>query len=293
VSILLRRIIICCVGLLAGIAAWPVVELVLAAQESFPSYLSFGATLGAVLGVILGGLFGAAEGITSNVKSRIPAGLSAGLIMGALGGAVGFLVGQGLFLVVANAFLETPEQFGPWGLLGARAFGWAVLGAFVGMGEGLRAASGRKIVTGVLGGVIGGLIGGVALEYSQVFLPSLVLARMAGLAAFGLLVGVAYAVVERQMSRGLFLVLNGPLKGREFVVNQNRMRLGTAMRSEIRLQGYRGVAAVHAQLRASGRDLLIQKREKVVVNDQSVKEHRFKYEDVVKIGSARLYYRPE
>ena len=294
-SIFLRRLILGLLGLLAGLAAWPAVELILSLQARFPSYLAFGAALGATVGLLVGALFGSGEGITSNVKARIPSGALAGAVMGVIGGAVGFLAGQGVFLLVANAFLDSPDGVGRWGLLGSRAVGWAILGAFVGMGEGFRAVSVRKIVIGLAGGIVGGALGGFALEYSQVFLPTAVAARLAGLVLFGLMLGVAYAVIERQMSRGVLRVLAGPLKGREFLVNQNRMRIGSGRKAEIRLSGYGKVAGVHAQLRARGRELTIRSRDEqaLLVNDQPVSEHNLKYEDVLKIGSAKLYYRPE
>ena len=282
-------------GLLAGLAAWPAAELILGLQERFPSYFSFGAALGGIVGIVMGAVFGSAEGITSHVKSRIPVGLAAGAIMGAVGGALGFVAGQGFFWFAANSMLESPESLGRWGLLISRSVGWAVLGVAVGMAEGFRAASGRKIMIGALGGLIGGLVGGAVLEYSQVFLPGFAYARLAGLLAFGAFVGAAYALIEKRMSRGVLRVLNGPLKGKEFVVNQNRMRIGQSRRAEIRLNGYRQVADLHAQLRAKGQDLTVRRREDnpVLVNDREVEEHTFKYEDILKVGSAKLYYRYE
>lgn len=294
-SIFIRRVLLCLLGLLAGLAAWPAAELILALQESFPTYLLFGAALGGIVGIVMGAVFGSAEGITSHVKSRIPAGLAAGAIMGAVGGALGFVAGQGVFLFAANSVLESPESLGRWGLVVSRSVGWAVLGIAVGMAEGFRAISPRKILIGGLGGLIGGLVGGAVLEYSQVFLPGFATARLAGLLAFGVFVGVAYAVIEKQMSRGVLRVLNGPLKGKEFVINQNRMRIGRSRRAEIRLDGYRNVSDVHAQLRAHGHDLTVRRRENngIQINDRDVDEHTFKYEDILKIGSAKLYYRYE
>ena len=75
-STLARRLIILALGLLAGMCAWPVVELVLHFQDSFASYRLFLPVLGAVTGAVMGAFFGAAEGITSRVKSRIRTGCS-------------------------------------------------------------------------------------------------------------------------------------------------------------------------------------------------------------------------
>ena len=53
---LARKLIILALGLLGGIAAWPLAELILYYQAGFPSYLAFLALLGAAVGLIDGGV---------------------------------------------------------------------------------------------------------------------------------------------------------------------------------------------------------------------------------------------
>ena len=108
----------------------------------------------------------------------------------------------------------------------SRAIGWAVLGVFVGAGEGVRAASLKKIAVGVLGGLVGGLVGGFALEYAALLFPQLAYPRLLGFLILGLAIGVFYGLVERGLSFGVLRLLTGPLKGKEFLLNQRRMNIG-------------------------------------------------------------------
>ncbi|MBT4091306.1 MAG: phosphopeptide-binding protein, partial [Deltaproteobacteria bacterium] len=54
-STLMRKLVFGIIGLLAGLAAWPAAEFILALQSGFPSYLVFTITLGVFFGAIMGG----------------------------------------------------------------------------------------------------------------------------------------------------------------------------------------------------------------------------------------------
>jgi hypothetical protein len=235
----LRRLILLCLGILGGVAAWPLTELIVEAQARFPSYLLFVGALGGAVGLLMGAFFGSAAGIF------------------------------------------------------ARVGGWAFLGIFVGAAEGFRAASGKKIGIGLIGGLIGGLVGGAALEYSRLYLPPSLPSRLIGLIVLGLAIALFYGIIEHSMAFGTLRVLNGRLKGKAFVLNEGRIRIGRARRNQITLEPYENLADRQAQIRFRRREALLTNLEPkypVLVNDQPVKEHRLKYEDVLKIGSAKLFY---
>lgn len=295
-STFVRRLIILATGLLGGVAAWPVAELLVRFQGSFPSYRLFIAVLGAAVGALLGAFFGAAEGITARVRSRIPAGMLVGAAVGCVGGAAGFLAGQAAQWFVGDLVLRSYRNF-QWVVLPvSRAVGWALLGVFAGMGEGIRAVSWKKTLVGVLGGLAGGLLGGAVLEYTRLLLPGFAWFRLAGLAVLGLAIGLAYGLIEKGLSAGVLRVLTGRLKGKEFPVNQNRLRIGSGAGNAIDLAGYEGVAERHALVRVRrGQALLVSLEPKrpVLVNERPVQEQALKYEDVVRIGSARLFFRYE
>jgi hypothetical protein len=288
-----RRLILLCLGILGGLAAWPLTELIVANQAGFPSYLLFVAVLGAAVGVLMGAFFGSATGIFSRVGSRILTGMIVGAIVGGIGGIIGLLVGQAALFLIGGLFLDAYRSFQTIGLPIARAVGWAFLGIFVGAAEGFRAGSGKKIGIGLVGGLIGGLIGGFALEYSRLYLPANLPSRLIGLAVLGLAIGLFYGIIERSMAFGTLRVLNGRLKGKEFILNENRIHIGRAKRNQITLQPYEKLADRQVQIRfRKGQGLLtnLEPQYSVLVNDQPVKEHRLKYEDVLKIGTAKLFY---
>jgi hypothetical protein len=293
-STLVRRLIILCLGVLAGIAAWAPAELIVFEQAAFPTYLLFVAVLGAVVGLFMGAFFGAAEGITARVKSRILPGILVGAAVGVVGGAVGFLIGQAALLVIGELALRSYRSFQRVGLPISRAIGWGGLGIFIGMVEGFRARSGKKIAVGLLGGLLGGLAGGFALEYLRLLVPGFRFSRLVGLVILGAAVAVFYGLIERGLAHGVLRVLNGALKGKEYLLTQNRVRIGRSRRNEVALAPYQDLAERQAEIRKRrGEAVLInlEPKRRLLVNERPVTEHRLKYDDVIRIGSVKLFYR--
>ncbi len=223
----------------------------------------------------MGAFFGTAEGITSRVKSRIPAGALLGALVGCVGGAVGLLAGQAALWMVGTLVMQSYASFQRVVLPVSHAIGWAVLGVFVGAGEGVRAGSMKKIGIGILGGVAGGLIGGFVLEYARMVLPLAGWSRLVGFATLGCAIGVFYGLVERGMSFGILRILTGSLKGKEFLLNQRRMRLGRSPRNEIALPSYEDLADRQAQVRIRKGEVVLvnlEPRLPILVNEQRLEE---------------------
>ncbi len=295
-SILIRRIVICSLGILGGLFSWPVVEVIVYNQVFFPSYFVFNIILGAACGFIFGAFFGTAEAITSMLKERVLKGALIGALIGVIGGIAGFIIGQGVLFIVGELLFTSMRNFNYFGLPLARAIGWSVLGIFIGSSEGLRAGSAKKIGIGILGGFIGGFIGGSVLEYSRIIFKDIMYTRLVGLVVFGLFIGLFYSIVERTLSHGIIKVLNGKLKGKEILINQNKLRIGKSRKCELRFEGYNKVSDFHAVIRRKGKELILSETEKkapLYVNDVLMKQRILKYEDVLKIGTVKLYYNYE
>jgi hypothetical protein len=293
---LVRRLIILAIGLLAGICVWPLAELILYFQGDFPSYLAFLPVLGAIIGAVMGAFFGAAEGITTRIRGRLAAGMALGAAIGLAGGALGALAGQAVLWITGNLFLRSYRSFQLVVLPVSRAVGWAVLGIFVGVVEGVRARSPKKIAIGAIGGLVGGLVGGFALEYSRLAMPHVAWSRLLGLAILGMAIAGFYALIERGMSFGVLRLLSGPRKGKEYLVNQGRIRVGRARGNEIALPEYGDLGEVQARIRVRRGEVTLTNLDPAVpmlVNDQQAEERRLRLGDVIRIGSARFYYRYE
>ncbi len=293
-----KRVIICALGVLAGVLVWPVMELFLAQQTQFPNYLVFSVASGAAFGLLFGVFLGTAEGIIAGSNHRIMVGAGTGAALGLLGGMLGFVVGQAVLFVVGEFVLIQEQDVRAIGFPLARALGWAVLGLFVGSTEGIRVRSLRKLAMGVAGGFLGGFLGGAVIEYGSVHVEQAAVVRFAGLVLLGAAIALFHALIERQLSLGVLRLLNGRFKGKEFVINQRRAVIGSGAGADFIIKGYRDVLERHARLRYKNHELYIEPLEPqqaggVLVNNRPIAEQRLKYEDVIKIGSAKLFFRHE
>jgi hypothetical protein len=294
-STLVKRVVLTIIGLLAGLAAWPVAEVFLVLQSSFSSYFVFSTLLGIGFGLVLGAFFGSSEGIIQGSLQQSMSGMSFGAIVGMIGGGVGFFLGQAVLFLMGGLLIHSNKHLNAIGLPLSRTVGWAVMGIFIGLIEGVRAKSMAKIKVGVIGGFIGGILGGLALEYFKLLAPGLKQGRLAGLLIFSGLIGFFLGLVERRMSHGTLSILNGKNKGREYPIVQRKMRIGKSGRSEIKLQDYDKVLNTHAELRVD-KDKVSIKRLKpeahIWINEEPVEEKALEFNDVIKIGTARCMYSP-
>ena len=289
-SVSLRRLILSVLGILAGLAAWPLAEIVLANQAIFPSYFVFSMVLGLLMGTIIGGFFGSAQGIGAGSTTRFKSGLIQGAVIGLFGGIVGGLAGQYALLFLGDVFVSH-NAFKNLGFPLSRAVGWGIMGLFIGTIEGLRTKSFRLIRVGILGGLSGGLLGGLFMEYLHLYLSNIMLGRLVGIATLGLLIGFFYGLVESSLAFGTLKVLNGEFKGRDYLINLRRTRLGIGEKAHIRLEPYNDVADLHAELRVQRGRLQLRSLGKtsiVLVNDDPITEKELKYEDVIRIGQAKF-----
>jgi len=293
-STLMRRIFLCLIGMAAGLGAWPFSEATLLFQSSFPSYLVFTIFLGMIFGLLMGAFFGTSDGIIMSAKSNIAGGAIQGALVGLIGGMAGFIIGQGALFVAGDMLIHSAKGFNTIALPVSRAIGWAFLGVFIGMVDGIRSMSFNKIKVGILGGITGGFLGGLALEYSMLIIPGIALSRLIGLLIFGLFIGFSYGFVENRLSFGVLRLLNGKYKGTEFLVTQRKLKIGSAKKNTIVLLGYDKISDTHAELTVKGDTVVIKKSSPktiITVNDDKVDEHELLMDDVVQIGSAKFQYK--
>lgn len=293
-SVFLRRLFFCVTGMLAGLAVWPVAETILLFQPAFSSYLVFSVILGMVFGLIMGGFFGSSDGIIMSVKSSTLSGIIHGALIGIAGGAAGFLTGQAVLFIIGDYFIQSMRSFNTIGMPVSRAIGWAILGIFIGIVDGVRSRSMNKVKVGIIGGIIGGFLGGLALEYIRLYTPGMAFSRLAGLLIFGLFIGFFYGLIENRLSFGVLRLLNGKYKGKEFLINERNMTIGVSEKNTIPVSGYKDINDTHAELQMKGGEIIISpagSKNPVIVNDDKItKPQQLRMEDVVKIGSAKFVY---
>jgi CDP-diglyceride synthetase len=288
----IRRLLIVAVGLLGALFAWPLIELFVARQDSFPSYFIYSLVSGIAVGASMGAFFGSAEGLLGASPRKALAGALQGIAVGLVGGVLGSLVAQALLFVSGESLLQSSSPRLGAAFVLARAAGWAVVGCAIGTSEGIRARSPKKALLGAAGGAAGGFLGGLLFVWLGTAMPSFYLGRLLALLVMGALIGIFYALLEKRFAAGTFKALNGPLKGKEYLVNQRRISIGSSESRDIVLKGYRDIASAHAVVKVErGGKIVIEKKDgKVVVNDKEVDRAELELDDVIKIGSAKFLY---
>lgn len=289
----IKRMVLTLIGLLAGLAAWPVAEVFLRLQASFSTYFMFSIVLGTSFGLVFGAFFGSSEGIIKGSFQKTMSGITFGALVGMIGGALGFFLGQAVLFLVGELLVHSNKTLHSIGLPLSRTVGWAVMGVFIGLIEGVRARSMAKIRVGVIGGLIGGILGGLALEYFKLYIPELKQGRLAGLLVFSGLIGFFLGLVENRFSHGTFIILNGKRKGNEYLIVQKRTRIGSSKKAEIQLNEYDNVLNTHAELRVEKDGLKIKRlkpKAPVWVNEEQVEEKLLEFDDIIKVGKARFMY---
>jgi hypothetical protein len=290
---MLKRIFLAIFGLLGALALWPLLLALQFYQQEFQSYLLFSLAQGVLLGLVFGALFGSFEGVVVSSKSKAFKGLLFGAVFGSIAGALGVMAGQVFLFAAGSSLWRTASARNGVGLAVASGVAWTIVGIFLALTEGLRARSTRKILVGLAGGVLGGLAGGSALAGLSFFFPDEPLSLLAGLAIFGLSLSVFWSVFENQFSSGALMLLNGPLKGKEYSILSRTMKIGAAPDCDIVLKGYPDVEPLHATVRlAKGKVLLQQEKAgaRLLVNDEPPAGRSLKPEDVVAVGKAKFMY---
>jgi len=286
--------------LLGALFAWPLIEACVSRQASFPSCLVYSISIGIVAGASLGAFFGSAEGLLGGSYPKALLGALDGIVVGTVGGVIGSFVAQALLFLSGESLMQGAPQRSLILFVLARAVGWAIVGCAIGTSEGVRAKSLKKALFGALGGLGGGFAGGLLFvslgsvspnAYARAS-PNFYGGRLLALATMGGLISFLYSLLEKRFAAGSFKVLNGPLKGKEFLMNQRRISIGSTDRLDIVLKGYQGIAPLHARIKAEGGGkVAIEKKEgRILVNDQETDRATLELDDVIKIGSAKFLY---
>lgn len=293
-SIITKRILLCLIGILAGITAWPVTEILLYNQMNFNSYFMYSLVQGAFFGLILGAYFGSTEGLLAKNRRSFITGLAMGALIGVIGGAVGSIVAQKMLFITGDNLFTSYSARESLALPISRAIGLGCMGIFVGITEGVRAKSLRKVIVGFTGGLLGGLVGGFLMEYLNKSYSDAVMARLLGLILFALFIGLFYGIIEKGLAAGVLRVLNGDLKRREFLLNQKRLKIGSGNKCDIAIPNYSNIEDLHATIVEEKGEIVIKStspQAKLIVNDKSVDKQILKYEDVIKLGDVKMFYK--
>jgi hypothetical protein len=164
----------------------------------------------ALVGGVLGGGLGLVSGMTSAQWHALIRRGGLGFLGGLLGGGFGGLVGTVLY------WLYFP-----------RAIGWLVMGAGIGVAEGLYERSWRKTRNGLIGGALGGFLGGWLFEWIAAA-RSEMSGRATAFVVLGLSVGVLIGLAHVVLKEAWLTVLDGYRPGRQLILSKDVTTLGRA-----------------------------------------------------------------
>ncbi len=286
-------------GALGGFLAWACNEPFTndQAQETEPLVILLHMALfGASLGGLIGATLGAVEGLSAGVIDKALRGAGLGLLIGGAGGALGGLLGQLLYGGLHGGKLPLLAQ------ILVRAFAWALVGVFVGLGQGAQGASPRKLANGLLGGAIGGFAGGFLFDPIGSLVQFFVsgegphagwLSRMVAMVVMGICTGAAIALVQELRKEAWLIVVGGPLSGKQFILHRPLTSVGSSPKSDICLLRDPGILPQHFFLQQPGpAHLLVATPDApVALNGRPTARHHLHNGDMIGLGHTVLEYR--
>lgn len=271
----------------------------LAARSEAAGLLMFATVAG-----LIGLLIGATDGIVCRLPRRAILSGAVGLVVGFIGGLFFHFVANVVYQPLTELAMRQMSENGSLGAFGfliqmlGRSLAWCLVGAAMGLGQGIALRSTRLLIYGLIGGLLGGLFGGLLFDPIDLILlgpdkPSAALSRLIGFMVIGLSVGGMIGLVELLARDAWLRMTQGPLSGKEFLIFKETMTIGSAPSSDLYLFNDPQVAKHHATIRAVGDEIEIERRDStypVLHNNRPITRTRLRHGDNVTIGRATFVF---
>lgn len=308
-------------GMLGAIIAWALMEPTPLMPDDGRS-IGYGSivAIGLISGLIIGLMLGIAEGLSGLSPRDAAKSAIMGAVVGAAGGMVGLAMGNafynGMFQLAgagepaqhlpsdipAQAQPASSMMSGPLSfvlLLIGRGFGWALIGMFIGLSQGIATLSTKKMVNGAIGGLIGGGIGGSVFEIlawmnrggAANFPPCMI--RFISFAITGGAIGLFIGFIEEVAKRAWLVRLVGRNEGKEYTLYKQITTLGRSELADIPIFTDPDVSERHAAINViSGRYHVedMGSTYGTKVDGQAITKHALKDGDVIEIGKTRFLF---
>ena len=206
-----------------------------------------------------------------------------GLIAGSIGGAVGGYLGDVLFTSVGLP----------------RGFGWMIMGAGIGIVEGLYERSPAKLRNGLIGGSIGGLVGGFLFDpiRSLIGASSGMSSRATAFVILGICIGLLIGLVKVVLKTAWLTVVDGYRPGRQLILAEGQAVLGRAEYATLPFLGRSNaeLELEHARIirQPDGRFAVEDNNTRLgttVNSERVIGRALLKDDDVIKIGSNMIRF---
>ena len=269
-------------GMLGALIAWALVNPFIPNRVATLSYW-LTLYIGVVSGGLVGLLLGVADALGAASRREAYRSMAICAAVGAVGGVFGLNIGN----IVFNAALQAAGGAAIYGgandvnvapsplqftlLLLGRGFGWALVGASIGLAHGIAKRAPQKMINGAVGGFIGGLIGGSAFETlvwisrggllplpagMMGSIPSVV--RFTAYAITGGAIGLFIGFIDEVTKKAWLIKLIGRNEGKEILLYKLTTTLGRDEYADIPIYGDPDVAPKHAVITAVGQRHFIQ-----------------------------------
>jgi hypothetical protein len=220
----------------------------------------------------------------------------------AIGGYIAGYLAQGLYSSMLNeASLDscldaaTESEFNfclANAYRGPRMVGWGLAGALGAVGVGLAFQSLKRTQNAIAGGLVGGLLGGFFFDLIPLMLSggSEELSQVIAMLLIGSLMGVGMSLIDVARTDLWLEVISGEMRGRQFMVMDDRTTIGSARSAAITLLADRSVKEVHVTLkRSSGfAEYTCNTSDPVLVNGTAALSGQVRDGDVLTIGATQL-----
>jgi hypothetical protein len=242
---------------------------------------------GGVMTALIGGCIASSEGVvTQSSEKAIKDGI-VGIGIGFIGGFLGGFFGQVLYSILGGG---RNESFGLQ--IFARTLGWGLLGAFVGVAQGIVVKSSKKLVNATIGGLIGGLVGGFLFDPIGIIIKSGTASRIIAIPLLGTAIGYAMSMVEELSKSAWLQIIKGSMAGKQFILYKPETSIGSSSKNDIPIIKDSGIAPRHAVIKRTGNTSTIISvfNQPVAVNGSSVPSRRLSNNDQIQLGNTILLY---
>lgn len=276
---------------IAVLPAWGIAELIYTGVEDLDNAMVSSAIWVAAIGAVFGAIYSAWPDAFGRVWERAGIAALLGLVLGGVVGAIAGALAQKVY----ESLLDGPTMPSDTRFYISRMLAWGIFGLFVGAAVGAAQRMPKKILFGLLGGVIGGALGGLVFQaIGEVFGPGIPgpLLRLLGIAVVLMLIGLGVGLVETGLRQAWITVVAGGMTGKEFVLWQDAIDIGSSPKCQITLIKDPTVAPYHCRIQTNGslRRLLPFQGAAVTVNGRPVTEHLLRNGDLIGLGQTALRY---
>ncbi len=307
--------------MLGAVIAWVIMEPTPLLPDRMQD-ISYAASffIGLLSGLMVGVAIGIAEGLSGLSPRDAWKSIVTGALVGAGGGILGMSFGNTVFSIALNMAggpgiydavgkpvpdavtkqlpHAAPGFFTFLLLLIGRGSGWAFLGGFIGLSQGIATGSTKKMINGLIGGVLGGGIGGSVFEIlvwtREMTQTSPAMIRFITYAITGGAIGLFIGLIEEIAKKAWLIRLVGRNEGKEYTIYKPVTVLGRSELVDVPVFGDPDVAENHAQITAQGPKHIIQDLGSFAgtyVNGQKVSTETLRDGDEIVIGKTRFQFR--